>query len=93
MSQSLSRLADRPARLSAALKVGLLLLVADMAVLGGKALATNDAGRESAAVVATLPDTPPPSPVKVQCREATVSLDEGYGLQGHKTQVICTQAF
>ena len=92
MSQSLSRLASQPVRLSTAFKVGLILLVADLAVLGGKALATNDATRNQDAVVAALPTGAPTAPIKMQCREVSVSLDEGYGLQGHKTRVICTQA-
>lgn len=89
MSISFSSRASRPARLSAALKVGFVLLIANMAAAGAAALATNE---ELAGGTPAVASAPAETPTKMQCREVTVSLDEGYGLQGHETRTICTRA-
>lgn len=89
MSKSFSCRALRSARRSIALKVGFVLLIATMAAAGGTALATNEKLAERTPAEASAPAE---APAKMQCREVTVALDEGYGLQGHETRTICAQA-
>jgi hypothetical protein len=93
MSQSLSAVASRPVRKSVALAIALGLLLADLAVIAGKAAfyahdqadraTVTAAGRESA--VRRAGDY-------VECHEISVKLDEGYGLRGQKSRIVCTQA-
>ena len=80
-------LALRRFRLSGAAKLGLLLIAAQAALFDGVILhPTGDVAHAGAAVAA--PATPQ-KPSAAQCREETITLDEGYGLRGHETRVIC----
>jgi hypothetical protein len=88
MSQSISDIASRPVSIAIALKIAFVLLVADIAVIGGKALLSEGGSRSAAPIVATLK----PEAGQMVCREVSVKTDEGYGLRGQKTRVICSQA-
>ena len=36
-----------------------------------------------------MEEPPKPSPVAAPCREETITLDEGYGLRGEETRLVC----
>ena len=82
-------LALRRFRLSGAAKLGLLLIAAQAALFDGVILhPTGDVAQASAAVAAPAAGQQQ-KPSAAQCREETITLDEGYGLRGQETRVIC----
>ena len=82
-------LALRRFRFSGAAKLGLLLIAAQAALFDGVILrTTGDVAHAGAAV--TIPASgQPQKPAAARCREETVALDEGYGLRGRETRVVC----
>jgi len=76
-------------RLPAAAKLGLLLIAAQAALFDGVILrSASEVAHAQAAVTARAAETPEPSRA-TQCREETITLDEGYGLRGQERRVIC----
>jgi hypothetical protein len=89
MSFGIARIATRPARLSTAIKIAFAALILEMIVVGTQTVLAGGPGTTPAPALAIEVPTPP---AKLMCREETVTLDEGYGLQGHKSEVICAAA-
>ena len=82
-------LASRQLRLNGAAKLGVLLVAAQATLFDGVILrSTGDVAQASAAVAAPVTGRPQEA-TAAQCREETVTLDEGYGLRGHETRVVC----
>jgi hypothetical protein len=77
-------------RLSGAAKLGLLLFATQAALFDGVILhPAGEAAHAEAAVAARLEEPPQPLPAAVQCREERIALDEGYGLRGQETRLVC----
>ena len=82
-------LAFRRFRLSGAAKLGLLLIAAQAALFDGVILhSAGDVAHAKPAVAASAAEQAQ-QPSAAQCREETVTLDEGYGLRGQETRVVC----
>jgi len=82
-------LAFRRFRLAGAAKLGLLLIAAQAALFNGVILhSAGDVAHAQPAVTARAAEQAQSSST-AQCREETITLDEGYGLRGHETRVIC----
>ena len=82
-------LALRRFRLAGAAKLGLLLVAAQATLFESMILRpAGDVAQAKAAVSASAAEQPQ-SPAATQCREETIMLDDGYGLRGEETRVIC----
>jgi hypothetical protein len=82
-------LALRRLGLGGAAKLGLLLIAAQAALFDGVILhTTGDLAHAGAAVAAPATGQPQQSSA-AQCREETITLDDGYGLRGQETRVVC----
>ena len=87
MRPDLSNLASQSVEMAHATRIAVILLVAVLGVIAGKiafvshasgAPAWSAAGRGTAG-----------SSVPARCFEAMVELDEGYGVTGHETRLVC----
>ena len=82
-------MALRRLHLGGAAKLGLLLVAAQAALFDGVILhATGDVAQAGAAI-STPAAGQPQKPAAAQCREETITLDEGYGLRGYETRMVC----
>ncbi|HTO80346.1 MAG TPA: hypothetical protein VMJ31_11290 [Methylocystis sp.] len=82
-------LALRRFRLGGAAKLGLLLIAAQAALFDGVILRTTGDLAHAGSAVAAPAAAQPQKPSAAQCREETITLDEGYGLRGQETRVVC----
>ena len=80
---SVSKLALRRFRLSGALRLGLILVAAQAALFEGVIF---QPGADGALAAFAAPATEPST---ARCQQETIMLDEGYGLRGQDTRVVC----
>ncbi|MFY9658009.1 MAG: hypothetical protein WAK01_15760 [Methylocystis sp.] len=77
-------------RLSGAAKLGLLLFATQAALFDGVILhPASEPAHAQATIAARMEEPPQKSPAAAQCREETITVDEGYGLRGQETRLIC----
>ena len=68
----------------------MLLFATQAALFDGVILhPAGEIAHAQAAVAARMEEPPKPSPAAAQCREETITLDEGYGLRGQETRLVC----
>ena len=82
-------LALRRFRLGGAAKLGLLLIAAQAALFDGVILHTTGDLAHAGAAIAAPAAAQPQKSAAAQCREERITLDEGYGLRGQETRVVC----
>jgi hypothetical protein len=82
-------MALRRFRLGGAAKLGLLLIAAQAALFDGVILHRAGGVAHAGAAIATPAKGQPQQPQAAQCREEKITLDEGYGLRGYETRVVC----
>ncbi|ARN79860.1 hypothetical protein [Methylocystis bryophila] len=83
------RLALRQFTIAGAARLGLLLFAAQATLFEGVILqSAGDVAHAKAAVSASATKQSQDQS-GTQCREETITLDEGYGLRGQETQEIC----
>lgn len=88
MTFAMTEFASRPVPTSSALRLSLALLAIVAGLAVGKALLARGfvapAAEPAAAVEMTHKDS---------CRAVEVETDEGYGVRGHVTRMVCRKAF
>jgi hypothetical protein len=82
-------LALRRLRFSSAAKLGLLLIAGQAALFDGVILHSTGGVAQARPAVTAPAANEPQKPSSAQCREETITLDEGYGLRGQETRMIC----
>jgi hypothetical protein len=87
---SFSRLARDRFRLSGAAKLGGLLFATQVALFDGVVLhPAGDVAHAQSAVAKRMEEPPQKLPAVARCREERITLDEGYGLRGEETRLVC----
>ncbi len=86
---SVLTLALRPFRLGGAAKFALLFIAVQAAIFGGVMLQSTADVAHARAAISVAASEQQQEPSTGNCREETVTLDEGYGLRGQNRRIIC----
>jgi hypothetical protein len=84
----MTEFASRPVPTSSALRLSLALLAVVAGLAVGKALVARSFVAPAAAEPAATVETTH----KDMCRAVEVEIDEGYGVRGHVTRMVCRKA-
>jgi len=89
MRPDLSIFSSQLVQMARAMRITVILLVAILGVIAGKIAFVSHA---SGAPAWSAAEQRIGSPVQAPCFEAMVELDEGYGVTGHETRLVCEKA-